>query len=85
MIEQLDPRDVLSMKFIKPQVFFTNRQDLSRYEIPEEEQEELVIDPDYSVKNGSGEEVAQIRIEIDRSFKFTFLVPPQRAKSKIAK
>ena len=74
------------MKFIKPQVFFTNRQDLSHYEIPEEEQEEqeeLVIDPDYSVKNGSGEEVAQIRVEIDRSFKFTFLVPPQRAKSKL--
>ena len=42
-----------------------------------------MIDPDYSVKNGSGEEVAQIRIEIDRSFKFTFLVPPQRVKSNL--
>jgi hypothetical protein len=84
LIEQLDPRDVLSMKFIKPQVFFANREDQSRVEIPEEEQEELVIDPVYSIKD-AGELATQIRVEIDRSFKFSVLIPPQRPKSKLAK
>ena len=50
----------------------------------EEEQEELVIDPVYSIKD-AGEQATQIRVEIDRSFKFSVLIPPQRPKSKLAK
>jgi hypothetical protein len=72
------------MKFIKPQVFFANREDLFQAEIPEEEQEELVIDPIYSVKD-AGDNANQIRVEIDRSFKFSVMIPPQRPKGKLAR
>jgi len=74
---ELSNLDFLSMKFIKSQVFFGSRQSENIYILPEEEQEEFVIDPDYSFKDtGNAELPSQIRIEIDRNFKFSVQIPP---------